>query len=146
MGSWKSDFFKCRGLTCVLTAFCPCVSSFMIGQKMKLMILAIASVILWLGVLAFNSSGAGYRASYRQKTSGGSTVYVNAGWSVGSIFFLGFVIVVFIMRNKLRKEDGIEGNFLTDGALSCCCTSCTLCQMYDHMELDVENDCINRSG
>ena len=60
---------------------------------------------------------------------------------IGFADILGFggicsFIGAMILRGKVRERDGIEGSSGGDCMATCCCLSCSICQMSNHLGIE----------
>ena len=60
---------------------------------------------------------------------------------IGCLDFLGGVVIFsaigqYLLRDKIRRRDGISGSALGDGCAAFCCLECSVCQTINHVGVD----------
>ena len=130
MANWSRPFFTCKLTTCIITSFCPEVSSGIIGFGIQKPLAAVVSVLLMITFAITFSTACGYlKMDKTDMTMNYANLYLNFSF----ICLLFFILVVVYMRYAMRKQRDIEGNLCQDCVLGLLCTKCTLCQMLDHL-------------
>ena len=128
---WDPKFGSCRATTFLLTCFCSGVTAFFVGRKLQLQNLGIAAVVLFFVFLLLGGSSSG-----SAKESGESAGILG---TIGSLAGIGFVCLVVYFRIKTRQQKDVKGTECEDCLLGFFCAPCTLCQLYENLDLDVFN-------
>ena len=148
MGYWNRNLCHCGLTTCLITFFLPCVTSLLVSRKIGRVNAAFIATLLLVvpGVMYFVT-----RISFQIFASDSSTkerlekaksfdfssalsmleLYFLAIWYIGSLIF---ALIVGYLRHTMREQRHIAGNACQDYTLGVFCTSCTLCQMYEHIK------------
>ena len=67
----------------------------------------------------------------------------------GSIELVGvivFIVIVAKMRSSVRESYDVSGDSMADCVLSCFCTECVLCQMYNQLDYEMMQGGANLVG
>ncbi|XP_075242761.1 uncharacterized protein LOC142337430 [Convolutriloba macropyga] len=147
---WSNSICGCLSNIpwCLVTCFCPCTTSYLVGSRLGLACMALFSVILWLlaNVCYILTGYAGIKTEIDINPDKIKELkwedFKNDTWgaiiAIADIlclfFLLLFVFVVYRMRVNMRKIYDLEGGCCSDCICGCCCWPLSLCQMKNHID------------
>ena len=145
MVEWSTDIFGCFANTkwCLVTCFCPCVTSYTIASKMGMKLLGLMSaffcILYWAAYSASSYLTQMSLINNDEDDTQNDSNYTAAVVAsvVALVMLIAFVTIVGQIRRVFRQKHDIEGDAAEDCCLSCFCSSCVLCQMQNHSDMEM---------